>query len=37
RLRSRSYDGTSVKDVQLLIEDIYTLKDIYTAQRLSSN
>jgi protein SCO1/2 len=37
RLRSRSYDGTSVEDVLQLIEDIYILKEIYTAQSSSSN
>ncbi|MGB3592087.1 MAG: SCO family protein [Nonlabens sp.] len=29
RLRSRSYDGTDVKEVKALIEDIYILKEIY--------
>ncbi len=29
RLRSRSYDGTSVEDVKALIDDIYILKNIY--------
>lgn len=29
RLRGRSYDGTSVEDVEALIEDIYILKGTY--------
>ena len=29
RLRGRSYDGTSVEDVEALIEDIYILKESY--------
>lgn len=32
RLRSRSYDGTSVEDVQELIKDIYILKEIYAQE-----
>jgi len=29
RLRSRSYDGTKMEEIEALIEDIYILKDIY--------
>ncbi len=32
RLRGRSYDGTNPEEVEALIKDIYTLKDIYRRQ-----